>query len=101
VADRLRDRLAVTVFELHEQAVQHPGAGLPGLPPGKASGNFREQVRQHRCAAIIIGYRGSSGCRIIVVFHKPIMSAAAAHDHDHGPAPDLCKHQHGYELQLP
>ncbi len=48
VADRLRDRPAVMVFELHEQAVQHLGTGLPGLPPGKAPGNFREQVRQHR-----------------------------------------------------
>jgi hypothetical protein len=54
---------------------------MPGLPPGKAPGHFREQVRQQLRADIIIGYRGSSGCRIIGVFHKPIVSAAAVRDH--------------------
>jgi hypothetical protein len=33
------------------------------------------------------------------VYRKLIVSAAAAHDD--GSASDLCKHQHGHELQLP
>jgi hypothetical protein len=41
----------------------------------------------------------SSGCRFIVVFHKPIMNAAAAHHR--GPVPDLRKPDNGHELQLP
>ena len=99
VPDRLPDRPAVLVFQFHEQAIYHLGAGLPGLPPGKAPGHFGEQVRQQLRADIIIGYRGSSGCRIVHVFHKPIMNAAAAHDH--GLASDLREHRHGHELQLP
>ena len=77
VPDRPGDRPAVMVLEFHEQAADHLCAGLPGLPPGKAPGHLGEQVRQQRRPAII-GYRGSSGCRFIVVFHKPSMSAAAA-----------------------
>ena len=99
VPGRLRERPAVTVFQLAEQAADHLGAGPPGLPPGKAPGHLGKQVRQQRRPAAVIGYRGSSGCRIRVVFHKPIMNAAAAHDH--GQAPDLRNHQHGHKLQLP
>ena len=83
------------LVQFHEQAIYHPGTGLPGLPPGK---HPTEPVRRQRSAAII-GHGCSSGCRIIVVFHKPIMSAAAAP----GPrlALDLRKREHGHELQLP
>ena len=76
VTDRLRDRPAVPVFEFHEQSVDHLGAGLPGLPAGEAPGHLAEQVRQQRRAAIT-SYRGSNGCRFVVVFHKLIMNAAA------------------------
>ena len=34
----------------------------------------REQRGPH-----IIGYRGSSGCRVLIVFHKPIMSGGRAY----------------------
>jgi hypothetical protein len=84
VADRLRDGPAVLVLEFHQQAARHLGAGLPGFPAGKAPGHFREQVRQQRRADIVIGYRGSSGCRLIVVFHKPIMSGSRPR-----PRPDI------------
>jgi hypothetical protein len=99
VPDRLRDGPAVLVFQLHEQPGGHPGAGLAGLPAGEAPGHPAEQVRQQGGTGIIIGYRDSSGCRFIALFHKPIMNATAAHDH--GLVPDLRKHQHGHELQLP
>jgi hypothetical protein len=35
VADRLGDRLAVAVFQFHQQPAHHLAAGLPGLAPGK------------------------------------------------------------------
>jgi hypothetical protein len=50
---------------------------LPGLPPGKAPGHPPQQIRQQRGGGII-RYRDSSDCRILIVFHKPIMIAAAA-----------------------
>jgi hypothetical protein len=74
---RLGDRPAVVIFQFHQQAAHHLAAALPGLPPGKAPGHPPQQVRQHRGPGII-GYRGSSDCRVLVVSHKPIMIAAAA-----------------------
>jgi len=57
--------------------VHHLAAALPGLPPGEAPGYLSHQVRQQRGPGLI-GYRGSSDCRVLVVSHKPIMIAAAA-----------------------
>jgi hypothetical protein len=65
------------VLKFHQEAADHLGAALTGLPPGKAPGYFREQVRQQRGPGLI-GYRDSSGCRILIVFHKTIMNAAVA-----------------------
>jgi hypothetical protein len=65
------------IVQLHQQPVYHLAAALPGLPPGKAPGDLPQQIRQQRGPGII-GYRGSSDCRILIVFHKPIMIAAAA-----------------------
>jgi len=65
------------IVQFHQQAVQHLAAGLAGLSPGKASSHSPQQVRQQRGPGII-GYRGRSGCRVLVVSHKPIMIAAAA-----------------------
>src|SRR5213075_1013218 len=48
-----------------------------GSPGGKAPGYLSQQVRQQRGPGLI-GYRGSSDCRVLVVSHKPIMIAAAA-----------------------
>ena len=73
----LGDRLAVVIFQLHQQPDGHLAAGLPGLPPGKAPGDLFQQIRQQRGPGII-RYRDSSDCRIVIVSHKPIMIAAAA-----------------------
>jgi hypothetical protein len=65
------------IVQLHQQPAHHLAAGLAGLPPGKAPGHPPQQVRQQRGPGII-GYRGSSDCRVLVVSHKPVMIAAAA-----------------------
>jgi len=67
---RLGDRLAVVIFQLHQQPAEHLAAALPGLPPGKAPGHPSQQIRQQRGPGII-GYRGSSDCRILIVSHNP------------------------------
>jgi hypothetical protein len=74
---RLGDRLAVVIFQLHQQPPHHLTAALPGLPPREAPGHLPQQIRQQRGPGII-RYRGSSDCRILIVSHKPIMIAAAA-----------------------
>jgi hypothetical protein len=61
---------AVAVFQLHQQPADHLGAALPGLPAGKAPGHLPQQVRQQRGPGII-GYRGSSDCRVLIVSHNP------------------------------
>jgi hypothetical protein len=81
---RLGDGPAVMVVQFHQQPVHQLPAGLPGFPPGKAPSHLPQQVRQQR-GPHIIGYRGSSGCRVLVVFCKPIMIAAAAPLHGHPP----------------
>jgi hypothetical protein len=70
MAHRLGDRPAVVIFQFHQQPAEHLAAGLPGLPPGKAPGYPPQQVRQQRGPGII-GYRGSSDCRILIVSHNP------------------------------
>jgi hypothetical protein len=65
------------IVQFHQQAAGHLATGLPGLPPGKAPGDLPQQICQQRGPGII-GYRGSSGCRVLVVSHKPIMIVAAA-----------------------
>jgi hypothetical protein len=97
VPGRLRDGPAVVIVQFHQQAADHLAAALPGLPAGKASGHPPEQVRQQRGPGLI-GYRGSSDCRVLVVSHKPIMIAAAAPLRG---LPDLRKLPHGHELLLP
>lgn len=67
---RLGDRLAVVIFQLHQQPAYHLPAGLPGLPPRKAPGHPPQQIRQQRGPGII-RYRGSSDCRILIVSHNP------------------------------
>jgi hypothetical protein len=67
----------LVIVQLHQQAADHLAAALPGLPAGKAPGHLSRQIRQQGRPGII-GYRGSSGCRVSVVSHKPIMIAAAA-----------------------
>jgi hypothetical protein len=57
-----------------------------------------QQVRQQPGPGII-GYRGSSDCRILIVSHKPIMIAAAAPLRGH--PSDLHQQPHGHELLLP
>ena len=67
---RLGDRPAVVIFQLHQQPADHLAAGLPGLPAGKAPGDPAQQICQQRGPGII-GYRGSSDCRVLIVSHNP------------------------------
>ena len=67
---RLGDRPAVVIVQLHQQPADHLAAAPPGLPAGKAPGHLTQQVRQQRGPGII-GYRGSSGCRILIESHNP------------------------------
>jgi len=70
VANRLGDRPAVVVFQLHQQPGHHLPARLPGLPPRETPRHPAQQVIQQP-RMNLISYRGSSGCRILIVFHKP------------------------------
>ena len=82
--ERLGDRPAVVIVQLHQQPADHLAAALPGLPPRKAPGYPPQQIRQQRGPGIV-RYRGSSDCRILIVFHKTIMIAAAAPLRGHPP----------------
>jgi hypothetical protein len=96
--DRFGDRPAVVIVQFHQRPAEHLAAGLAGLPPRKAPGHLPQQVRQQRGPGII-GYRGSSDCRVLFASHKPIMIAAAALLR--GQPFDLHRQPHGHELQLP
>ena len=60
---------AVVIVEFREQAVHHATAGQPRLPAGEARSDPRHQVIKQARVPVMI-YRGSSGCRVIIVFHK-------------------------------
>ena len=69
VADRLGQRPAVVILQLRQQAVHHVTAGQPGFPAGEAWRDPGHQViEQSRVRGMI--YAGSSGCRVVVLFHK-------------------------------
>jgi hypothetical protein len=70
VAGRLGDRPAVVILQFHQQPGHHLPARLPGLPPRKTPRRLAQQVIQQP-AMNLISYRGSSGCRTMIVFHKP------------------------------
>ena len=60
---------AVVIFEFGQQAVDHVTAGQARLPAGEARSDARHQViEQARVPGMV--YRGSSGCRVIDLFHK-------------------------------
>ena len=65
----LAHRPAVVILQLAQQAVHHVTAGQAGLPPGEARSDPRHQVIEQASMPVMV-YRGSSGCRAIVVFHK-------------------------------
>jgi hypothetical protein len=70
VPGRLGQRPAVMVVELGQQAIYHVTAGQPGFPAGEARRDPGHQViEQSRVRGMI--YAGSSGCRLIFLFHKP------------------------------
>ena len=66
----LGQRPAVVILELRQQAVHHVTAGQPGLPAGEARRYPGHQVIEQAGMRGMI-YAGSSGCRVVVVFHKP------------------------------
>jgi hypothetical protein len=57
------------IFQFRQQAVHHVAAGHAGLPPGEAWRHPRHQVIEQALVRTMV-YRGISGCRVIVVFHK-------------------------------
>ena len=57
------------ILEFREQAVHHVAAGQAGLPPGEARRDPAHQVIEQPLVRIMV-YRGISGCRSIVLFHK-------------------------------
>ena len=63
-------RPAVMVIEFGQQAVHHVTAGQPGFPAGEARRYPGHQVIEQAGMRGMI-YAGSSGCRVVVVFHKP------------------------------
>jgi hypothetical protein len=58
------------VIEFAKQPVHHVTAGQPSFPAGEARRCPGHQVIEQSCVRAII-YAGSSGCRVVVVFHKP------------------------------
>jgi hypothetical protein len=70
VAGDLGQRPAVTVIEFAKQAVHHLPAGEPGFPAGEARRDPSHQVIEQVGVNAMI-YAGSSGCQVVVVFHKP------------------------------
>ena len=69
VPGRLGDAPAITVLQLHQQAVHHLTGDLAGLPPRKTPRHLPEQVLQQQDTRLVIRYRGSSGCRFLIVCH--------------------------------
>ena len=65
----LRHRPAVVILQFGQQAVHHVAAGHAGLPPGEARRDPPHQVIEQVLVRIMV-YRGISGCRVIVLFHK-------------------------------
>ena len=60
---------AVVILQLRQQPVHHVTAGQPGVPAGEARRDPGHQViEQSRVHGMI--YAGSSGCRVVVLFHK-------------------------------
>jgi hypothetical protein len=60
---------AVVIVEFRQQAVHHATAGEPRLPAGEARSDPRHQVIEQARVPVMV-YRGSSGCRVIDLFHK-------------------------------
>jgi len=65
----LSDGPAVVIVEFRQQAVHHVAAGEAGLPPGEARRGPCQQVLEQDSVPVMV-YRGTSGCRVIVLFHK-------------------------------
>jgi hypothetical protein len=66
----LGQRPAVVILQLRQQPVDHVTAGQTGFPAGEARSDPRHQVIEQSGMRSMI-YAGSSGCRVVVVFHKP------------------------------
>ena len=66
----LGQRPAVVILQLRQQPVDHVAAGQPRLAAGEARRYPGHQVIEQADMGGMI-YAGSSGCRVVVVFHKP------------------------------
>lgn len=67
--DGLGHRPAVVVIQFRQQTIHHVAAGQAGLLPGEAWRDPCQQVLEQPGVPFII-YRGTSGCRLIVLFYK-------------------------------
>jgi hypothetical protein len=66
----LGQRPAVVILQLGQQPVHHVTAGQPRLAADEARRYPGHQVIEQAGMRGMI-YAGSSGCRVVVVFHKP------------------------------
>ncbi|HEX6526649.1 MAG TPA: hypothetical protein VF070_42525 [Streptosporangiaceae bacterium] len=58
------------IVQFRQQAVHHIAAGHAGLLPDEARRDPSHQLIKQALMHVMV-YRGTSGCRSIVVFHKP------------------------------
>ena len=68
VPDRLGEAPAIVILQLHQQPGCHLTGRLAGLPPRETPRHLREQVLQQD-TRLVIRYRGSGGCRFLIVCH--------------------------------
>jgi hypothetical protein len=69
VPGRLGHGPAVMIFEFGQQAVYHIAAFHAGFPPGEAGRDLPHQLVEQPLMHVMV-YRGISGCRLVVLFHK-------------------------------
>lgn len=65
----LREGPAVAAAQLCQQAANHVTAGHAGFPPGEAQRDPLHQITEQASVRVMV-YRGTSGCRAIVLFRE-------------------------------
>jgi len=69
VAGSLRHRPAVVILKLGEQAVHHIAAGQTSFPTGETRCDPAHQLIEQPPVRGMVS-RVTSGCRLVVLFHK-------------------------------